>query len=263
MNETIDYGVCRLAVVPIRKEPNHISEQTTQLLFGDHYEVVDITKDRKWSRIRIFTDQSEGWMDAKQHHAITQEYFDQINLVDFKITTEVTSWILYKKNPLSIVMGSIVPISASELFKIEEQFAFNGESKSSGLRRDFEFLKSVALRYLHAPYQWGGKSPFGIDAAGFVQMVFKISGYTLFRTSLQQSQQGKSVKTLSDAKPGDLVFFQGKDGKVNHTGIMLDEDKVIHAYGRVRIDHVMDEGILNSESKVYTHPLHSIRRIFN
>jgi hypothetical protein len=262
MSETIDYGVCRLAVVPIRREPNDLTEQITQLLFGDHYEVIESTKDRKWFRIKIFTDQCEGWMDSKQHHPITQEYFDQINLVDFKITTEVTSWILYKKNPLSIVMGSIVPISASELFKIEEQFAFNGESKSSGLRRDFEFLKSVALRYLHAPFQWGGKNPFGIDSSGFVQMVFKISGYTLFRTSHQQCQQGKSVKNLAEAKPGDLVFFKSKEGKVNHSGILLEGDKVIHSYGRVRIDHLMEEGILNSESKIFTHSFHSIRRIF-
>jgi gamma-D-glutamyl-L-lysine dipeptidyl-peptidase len=262
MNETIDYGVCRLAVVPIRKEPNDLTEQMTQLLFGDHYEVTESSKDKKWFRIRVFGDQSEGWMDAKQHHAITKDYFDQINLVDFKITTEVTSWILYKKNPLSIVMGSIVPISASELFKIEEQFAFNGESKSSGQRRDFEFLKSVALRYLHAPFQWGGKSPFGIDASGFVQMVFKISGYSLFRNSQQQSQQGKSIKNVSEAKPGDLVFFHGKDNKINHSGILLDDAKIIHSFGRVRIDHLMEEGILNTESKIFTHSFNSIRRIF-
>ncbi|HEY5824980.1 MAG TPA: NlpC/P60 family protein, partial [Cyclobacteriaceae bacterium] len=188
--EAIDYGVCRLAVVSVRKESSEVSEQVTQLLFGDHYEVRSQSKDKKWLRVRVAYDQYEGWLDVKQHHTISKDYFDQINLADFKITTEITSWILYKKNPLSIVMGSIVPISASELFKMEEQFAFNGESKSLGQRRDFEYLKSIALRYMHSPYQWGGKSPFGLDASGFTQMVFKIAGYTLQREVNQQMQQG-------------------------------------------------------------------------
>jgi hypothetical protein len=259
--EITDYGVCRLAVVSVRKEGSDAAEQVTQLLFGDHYEVLSQSKDKKWLRIRIVFDQFEGWIDAKQHHAISKDYFDQINLADFKITTEVTSWILYKKNPLSIVMGSIVPISASELFKMEEQFAFNGESKSLGQRRDFEYIKSIALRYMHSPYQWGGKSPFGIDAAAFTQMVFKIAGYTLQREAGQQIQQGKMVKGFSDSKPGDLVFFQDKEGKDIHVGILLDDDKIIHAHGRVRVDHFMEEGILNSETKIFTHSFQLLRRV--
>jgi len=259
--EVADYGVCRLAVVPVRKDHSDFSEQVTQLLFGDHYEVLSYSKDKHWLQIRIAFDQCEGWLDARQHHSIAKEYFDQINLVDFKITTEITSWILYKKNPLSIVMGSIVPISASELFKMEEQFAFNGESKSLGQRRDFDFLKSIALRYIHSPYTWGGKSPFGIDASGLVQMVFKIAGYNLSRETSRQMQQGKAVKSLTEAKPGDIAFFQDREGKQAHIGILLDDDKIIHSSGRVRIDHLMEDGILNTETKIFTHSLQSIRRI--
>ena len=75
-------------------------------------------------------------------------------------------------------MGSIVPISGSELFKVEEQFAFNGESKSLGQRRDMEFIRQMARRYVGAPYLAGGKSPFGIDAPGLLHMVFRIAGYS-------------------------------------------------------------------------------------
>lgn len=259
--ESIDYGVCRLSVVPVRKESSDLTEQVTQLLFGDHYEVIKPSKDKKWLQIRIVFDQCEGWIDSSQHHTITKEYFDQINLVDFKITTEVSSWILYKKNPLSIVMGSIVPIAASELFKMEEQFAFNGESKAMSQRRDFEYIKSIALRYLHSPHQWGGKSPFGIDAAALMQMVFKIGGYSLPRTLRLQSQAGKKVNSLAGTKPGDVAFFQDKEGKIVHAGLLLDEDKIIHSSGRVRIDHLLEEGILNHETKIYSHALSVIRRI--
>jgi len=153
--DIIDFGVCRLAVVPVRTGPGDTAEQVTQLLFGDHYEVGMVSPDKKWISIRIITDQCAGWIDTGQHHSITAAYLEQINQADFKITMDIASTILYKKNPLTIVMGSIVPISTSELFKMEEQLAFNGVSKSLSQRRDYEFLKTIALKYINAPYQWG------------------------------------------------------------------------------------------------------------
>jgi len=69
------------------------------------------------------------------------------------------------------------------------------------------------------------------------------------------------VKGFSDSKPGDLVFFQDKEGKDIHVGILLDDDKIIHAHGRVRVDHFMEEGILNSETKIFTHSFQLLRRV--
>lgn len=259
--DIIDYGVCRLAIVPVRKESSDSSDQVTQLLFGDHYHVQLLSPDKKWLHIVIFSDQTEGWIDIKQHHAITPEYFEQINQADFKITMDIASSLLYKKSPLTIVMGSIVPISNSELFKMEEQLAFNGEAKSLGQRRDFEFLKSIALKYVNAPYLRGGKSPFGIGASGLVQMVFKIVGYALPRDITRQNSHGKSVTSIGEALPGDLAFFQNKKGEVNHVGIVLQDEKIIHASGRVRIDYLYEEGILDTETKIYTHHLSGFRRV--
>jgi cell wall-associated NlpC family hydrolase len=160
-------------------------------------------------------------------------------------------------------MGSMIPISSSELFKMEEQFAFNGEAKNLGQKREYEYMKNVAVKYLNAPYLWGGKSPFGIDCSGFVQMVFKICGYRLFRDSWQQSNQGKSFRDIEQGRPGDLVFFKNPEGKVNHVGIMLEGDRIIHASGKVRVDHLNEEGILNLETKIYSHHFSHIRRILS
>jgi hypothetical protein len=259
-SDSLDFGVCRLSIVPVRGEAADKAEMVTQLFFGEHYEVLSVSKDKKWLKIQIHFDQYEGWIDAKQHHSISKEHFDYINRADFKITTDITTSILYNKNPLTIVMGSIIPISGSELFKMEEQFAFNGESKSVGQKRDAEFLKITAQKYLNAPYQWGGKSPFGIDCSGFIQMVFKINGYKLYRDASQQIKQGKLIQ-VKDAEPGDLAFFKSKEEKITHVGMILADGKIIHASGKVRIDHFNEEGILNSDSKVYSHQLASIRRI--
>lgn len=259
--EEIDFGVCRLSLVGVRKDPADQSEQVTQLLFGDHYSVLEETPDRKWIRIRIDFDQYEGWIDSKQHQSITKEYFHHINHAEFKITTDITSTLLYNKSPQVVLMGSIIPISGAELFKMEEQFAFNGEAKSLGLRREFDFLRTIAAKYLNSPYQWGGKSPFGIDCSGFTQMVFKIGGYKLQRDASQQINQGKVVESLAASRPGDLAFFQNENGKVIHTGILLAEKKIIHASGKVRVDHIDQEGIRHMETKQNTHRLCAVRRV--
>jgi hypothetical protein len=259
--EILEYGVCRLSIVPVRAETSDKTEQVTQLLFGDHYEVIDEANDRKWLRIKGHFDLYEGWIDAKQHHAISKEYFEYLNQAEFKITTDVTSSILYNKSRQVILMGSMIPISSSELFKMEEQFAFIGEAKNLGQKREFEFLRNTAIKYLNSPYLWGGKSSFGVDCSGFTQMVFKICGYRLLRDSWQQAVQGKPVKALHEAKPGDLAFFKNKDNKIHHVGILLEQDKVIHASGKVRVDPLTEEGILNADTKIYTHQFSHLRRV--
>ncbi len=261
MMEETDFGVCRLSLVPVRKETADQSEQVSQLLFGDHYTVLERTPDRKWIRIRIYFDEYEGWIDAKQHLPISKEYFDHINQAEFKITTDITSTLLYNKTPQVVLMGSMIPITSSELFKMEEQFAFNGEAKNAGLRKDLEFLRTIASKFLNSPYQWGGKSPFGIDCSGYTQMVFKICGYRLLRDAGQQVNQGKAVESLAASKQGDLAFFSNEKGKIIHAGILLSENKIIHASGKVRVDHLTEEGILNAEIRKITHHLSAIRRI--
>jgi gamma-D-glutamyl-L-lysine dipeptidyl-peptidase len=232
-------------------------------LFGDHYEVMAESNDKHWLHIKIYFDQSEGWIERKQHHEIAKEYFEQINAADFKITTDVCSTILYKKTPLSILMGSIVPISQSELFKMEEQFAFNGESKSVGQKREFEFLKNIALKYLNAPEQEGGKTPFGIDGNGLVQIVFRIGGYSVARQTGELLKHLKKVSDLHVAKPGDVVFLHSRKEKEAKIGLLLDEHKILYVDGRVRIDQLMEDGVLDLETKIYTHSVSSIARILN
>jgi cell wall-associated NlpC family hydrolase len=144
---------------------------------------------------------------------------------------------------------------------MEEQFAFIGEAKNLGQKREFEFLRNTAIKYLNSPYMWGGKSTFGVDCSGFTQMVFKICGYRLLRDSGQQAAQGKPVKSLQEAKPGDLVFFKNAENNIHHVGILLEQEKVVHASGKVRVDPVTEEGIVNSETKMHTHQFSHIRRI--
>ena len=75
-----------------------------------------------------------------------------------------------------------------------------------------------------------------------------------------QIEQGYEVTSLHDAKLGDLAFFDNDEGKVVHVGIMLNNEKIIHASGRVKIDKIDEKGIF-SELKRYTHKLKTIKRV--
>lgn len=258
--DAIDYGVCRLSVVPVRLAPSDKAEQVTQLLFGDLYEVLALDPTGGWCRIRIAFDAYEGWVDYKQHHRVSVEYFAYCNKAEFKITTDLTSSMLYNKSPQLILIGSMIPISSSELFKMEEQFAFNGEAKNLGQKREADFIRQIARKYLNAPYQWGGKTPFGIDCSGFVQMVYKIAGYKLGRDSSQQATQGREVP-LAEAKPGDLAFFARENGQIYHVGILQGGEKIIHSSGFVRVDAIDAQGIIHAITGEYTHKLAAVRRI--
>ena len=79
----------------------------------------------------------------------------------------------------------------------------------------------------------------------------------------EQITEGKKIEKLEEALPGDVAFFHDLSKKHLHAGIILDDQKIIHADGRVRIDHLLEDGILRADSKIYTHSLLEIRRILN
>jgi len=259
--EQQEKGICRLGIVPVRADANDKAEIVTQLLFGDHYSIIKFSDDNKWLFIVVEFDQYEGWIDAKQHTEISEEYFNHLNGTEFKISTDINSTILYKRRLLQIVIGSVLPISSSELFEVNEQYAFNGTSKNIGEKRGFEFLKQIVKNYMNAPYLWGGKTPFGIDCSGLTQQVFKLCGYKLKRDAHQQCLQGVEISSLADALPGDLAFFKNENNSISHVGILMEDQDFIHASGFVRKDKLDENGVYNEELSTYTHILAGIKRI--
>lgn len=89
-------------------------------------------------------------------------------------------------------------------------------------------LCQYAKQFLGNPYVWGGVSlTNGADCSGFVLSVYKKYGVTLPHYSGAQANSGTKI-SLSDAKPGDLVFY-GKGQTINHVAIYIGNGQVIHA----------------------------------
>ena len=108
---------------------------------------------------------------------------------------------------------------------------------------------------------WGGRSVFGIDCSGFVQMVFKLLNVRLPRDAYQQAEMGEAIDFLAEAKLGDLAFFDNEQGKITHVGILLSPHQIIHASAVVRIDPIDQAGIVSSTTGLRTHQLRTIRRV--
>lgn len=259
MNE-IGYGVLRLSLVPVRATPSDAAEMISQLLFGEHYMVLEESEDTKWLRVKNAFDGYEGWIDKKQHHRISKEYFDQISETEYKICIDLVSKILFKQQINHVVAGSVLPLLNNPIFKDEENVAFNGTSKTLYQKWGVASMMNQATKYLNTPYLWGGRTPFGIDCSGFTQIVYKTGGYNIPRDSSEQIMKGKEVQ-LSEAKAGDLAFFTNAEGKMNHVGLVMEDGKIIHASGKVRIDQLDDKGIKNLEQNSYTHHFYKLKRI--
>lgn len=85
-------------------------------------------------------------------------------------------------------------------------------------------LRDLKL-FLGTPYLWGGKSGFGIDCSGLVQLVYNSHGFYLPRDSIDQAEYGRRI-ARKNIKPGDLVFSPG------HVSVNIGNEKILHANSR-------------------------------
>ena len=258
----MQYGICTLSIVPCRKEPSGTSEMVTQLLFGEHYTVLETGED--WLRIQTAFDLYECWINGKQHTRIQENLFKQLEKQESFYANELVQ-VIYNKNtktrfPISI--GATLPFFKDQNIKFESfDFNFEGTTSSFQQKKSAEDILSTAYLFLNAPYLWGGKSPFGIDCSGFTQLVYKLNGFKLPRDAYQQVELGSPLSFVEEAEAGDLAFFDNEEGKIIHVGILLNNQQIIHASGCVRIDKFDHYGIFNSDTKKYSHTLRVIKKV--
>lgn len=251
------FGVCNLAIIPLRAEASDKSEIVSQVLFGEHFEVLEQYK--QWSLIKLQYDNYEGWIDTKQFQPISESCYKQLSSDAIILNADLIEYIADSSNLLIPI-----PLGASLSFlNIPEintsNFNFEG-TKISGVKSRKSII-TTSFMYLNAPYLWGGKTPFGIDCSGFTQMVYKLNGYKLLRDASQQATQGEALSFIEESEPGDLAFFDNDEGNIIHVGIIMENNYIIHASGKVRIDRLDHLGIYNAEANRHTHKLRVIKKI--
>ncbi|WP_269684434.1 C40 family peptidase [Flavobacterium lacustre] len=251
------FGICNLAIIPLRFEPSDKSEIVSQVLFGEHFEILEQFK--QWARIKMQYDDYEGWVDSKQFQPISESNFNQLSEDAIILNADLIEYITAPNNLLIPIplASSLSFLNHSEINTVN--FDFEG-TKISGIKPKKELI-NTAFMYLNAPYLWGGKTPFGIDCSGFTQMVYKLNGYKLLRDASQQATQGEPLSFIEESEPGDLAFFDNDEGNIIHVGIIMENNYIIHASGKVRIDRLDHLGIYNAEINKHTHKLRVIKKI--
>ncbi len=247
----MQYGICNLSIVPIRSIAENSAEMVSQLLYGEHFKILEQRK--QWSKIRTAFDNCEGWVQNLQITLLTEsEYQELDDIASPHYTADLVSFIETEKNHLlPIVMGSVINKSSNH--------GYEGSLVSA--KKDKNNLIKTAVHYLNTPYLWGGKTPFGLDDSGFTQMVYKINGYGLLRKAAEQATQGDPLSFIEECEAGDLAFFDNSEGIIDHVGIIMDNNYIIHAHGKVRIDRIDHTGVFNNETKTYTHQLRVIKQV--
>ncbi|MEZ4803136.1 MAG: C40 family peptidase [Gelidibacter sp.] len=248
----MQYGICNLSIVPLKLEPSDTSELVSQVLYGEFFKVLEQRK--SWSKIRLAYDKYEGWIDNKQYIEISHDDYNSLKNSSLKLSSDLVEFVQDGDGKLhTIPLGST--LNGLELLNHQHDGNFEEGIKPK------KHLLDTAFNYLNAPYLWGGKTPFGIDCSGFTQMVYKLNGYRLLRDASQQATQGVALSFIEESEPGDLAFFDNEEGRIVHVGIIMEDNYIIHAHGKVRIDRLDHSGIYNVDKRLHTHKLRVIKKI--
>jgi len=297
--QTIGYGICHLAIIPMRAEPTSKSEQVSQLMFGETFQVLTLSQDHKFAFIISDFDQYQGWIERSRWWEVTDFYYHEAAISqrymvvdDFALLKGIT----YKQ---TIFLGSTLPLyRKGELVWGHQYLEFYGKVHQANEKFGQKFILEMAFRFLGTPYLWGGKTIAGIDCSGLVQQVFKLAGYPLPRDAYEQAEIGLNVPDIASTISGDLPFF-ARNGRIIHVGIIVKFDDIIdidgelaqvlqnrleavekketevkpnltqpytwivHAYDCVRVDVLDQVGIYNLDECQYTHTNEAFKRIIH
>ena len=261
----MSYGIADLSIVPMRSEKSERSEMVSQILFGEVFEILEV--DEKWVYVRMLHDRYEGWIDRKMYLEVTEEFIGKYKAEVSVLATEVFN-IVVKDGDYGnklVVSGSVFPFFDATTKKMQiggDTYTLVSKMKDVGIDSLRDLIIGYALMYYNTPYLWGGRSPYGIDCSGLSQIVYRMAGIDLPRDASQQVTLGQNY-SFEEAMPGDLAFFGDETGAITHVGIIWEQNRIIHASGRVRVDKIDHQGIFNEDLKRYTHNLKVIKRILN
>ncbi len=206
----------------IKSKPELMSELESQCLFG---EIIDILKfDKNWAYIKSEKDNYKGWIK-------TNTIGEKIKSTH-KIRNVISNVYIQPdiKSPLltSLYLNSRVYLEQvnSNWYKVLLKNKVGFISKENIYKKDNYSIdwSKTALMFLNSPYLWGGKTYYGIDCSGLVQIALESVGLLFPRnTSNQIRFKSKNVFDYEKIEKECLVFWDG------HVGIMLDENNILHS----------------------------------
>jgi cell wall-associated NlpC family hydrolase len=210
---------CCAAVAGVYRAPMLDAMQLTQILFGENVTVYE--RANGWAWVQLTRD---GYVGYVLETALATAHSAPTHFVTTRSAHLYPKADLKTQPALAIPMLSELSITGSfgdYLETASGQFAFAAHV-GTAIAKDFV---SVAEQFLHTPYLWGGKTVWGIDCSGLVQVALQACGVSVLRDSDMQEQSLGAAIDHRELQRGDFVFWKG------HVGIMQDAETLLHANG--------------------------------
>jgi cell wall-associated NlpC family hydrolase len=211
------------SIAPLRGEPSSDAMLLTQALMGERVTIYDRNGEGfAWGQLN--SDGYVGWLPdralakpvGKPTHRITA------------VRTFAFPGPSIKLPPVdTLVMGTAVTVIRDDgVFAVTRDGWYLPRQHVGPIDRHADDFVAVAEQFAGTPYLWGGKSSFGIDCSGLVQVSLNAAGIGCPRDSdMQQDGLGRALDAAESKKlrRGDLLFWNG------HVAIARDADTIVHA----------------------------------
>lgn len=227
------FGICRLSLLSVYKKPVSDAGLSTQILFGELYEVVQVGEDEQWLKIEGLESIGSGWILASQHHPLTKEAFEFFAKSPRQIVSEGIGEIKLKDNTMFLLPGSQLHAGQNEIFEWEDSIKFKGKSRPYERKANRLEVKRIALSFLHVPYLSGGRSFFGLNASSWLNLLFKIGGI-VFPNELNALDNVEEKERISEIDIGDVIIFGTQRGIPFQAGLYIGEGTLLWVKEKVR-----------------------------
>jgi hypothetical protein len=211
------------AIAPLRNGPSADAELATQALLGERVMVYDRNGEGlAWGQLN--GDGYVGWLPDR---ALTKPGAAATHKV-MALRTFAFPGPSIKLSPVdTLVMGTTLTVVREDgPFAVTRQNWYLPRQHLGGIAAMAEDFVAVAERFVDTPYLWGGKSSFGIDCSGLVQVSLNAAGTGCPRDSdMQRDGLGRALDAAEARRlqRGDLIFWHG------HVAIARDADSIVHA----------------------------------
>lgn len=253
------------SVVNMREHPLFDSKVISQAIFSEKIRAGK-TKDN-WSYV-VTPDDYAGWIPS--HSFVIRDYSYEANVQVCRLSAHLYGLKDIEYGPIqTLPYGSRLQahdIKDARWIKValpngQEGYIQKGDVDFQHAVLSKKDLATFSQRFLGLPYTWGGRSSFGYDCSGFVQMLYQQIGISLPRDSHQQAIDTRfETIDFNSLQPGDLIFFGNASQHIKHVGMFLEKGLFIHATSRenqpwIRISHLSDFQWSGHSDSIYPYRL--------
>lgn len=244
---TLSLASCWYLIAPtefMREAPCNQAEVVSQAIFSE--ELVLLDRSEGWAKVETVVDHYRGWI-RESALCFREEPFCSVCSRAKSVTVNKLAAHLYTTP--SIVYGPLLTLPFESRLELidgmaaastpwvevtlpdgRRAFIQRGNVAFDPVAMSLEEMIAFSLECVGLPYTWGGRSSFGYDCSGFVQMLYRQRGVYLPRDAKDQYRwKGFEPVALEALLPGDLLFFGLSEEKISHVGMYLGEDLFIHA----------------------------------